>query len=55
MRTTLPTTPANEPQRGTTTIRMADYQTRPATQASWSEMCLRRDEIRLPVADPTRR
>ena len=41
----------NEPQRqqnAGTTIRMADYQTQPGTRTSWSEVQIRREEIRLP-------
>jgi hypothetical protein len=50
MRPNQPNTPAAEPQRGGATIRMADYHTQPATRASWNDMAIRRDEIRLPVA-----
>lgn len=50
MRSNTPTPPSAEPQRGAATIRMADYHTRPATQASWNELAIRREEIRLPVA-----
>lgn len=37
-----------EPQRGGTTIRMADYQTRAGSSTSWAEVQIRREEIRLP-------
>jgi hypothetical protein len=31
-----------------TTIRLADYQTRPTTRTSWAEVQIHREEIRLP-------
>jgi hypothetical protein len=37
-----------EPQRGDRAIRLADYQTQPGSRTSWTEVQIRRDEIRLP-------
>ena len=56
MRSSTPPTADTQRQESFgTTIRVTDYQTRPATRTSWTEVQIHREEIRLPHRPDERR